>query len=101
MQKKPPKCPTQNLNIKSCIVDINFHTLGQILVHLKLISVALGFIKVVKSFAQLSHTAEILFSTIIKHKIKLSVLLYFKPEQHHFLKREKKISGSSLCKAIL
>lgn len=104
MQKKSPKCPTQNLNIKSCIVDINFHTLGQILVHLKLISVALGFIKVVKSFAQLSHTAEILFSTIIKHKIKLSVLLYFKPallEQHHFLKREKKISGSSLCKAIL
>lgn len=72
-------------------VDINFHTLGQILVPLKLISMALGFIKVVKSFAQLSHTAEILFSTIIKHKIKLSVLLYVKPAllvQHHFLKEK-------------
>jgi len=52
---------------------------------------ALGFIKVMESVAQILHTAEILFTTIIKHKIKLSVLLYVKTAlsvQHHFLKNE-------------
>lgn len=48
------------------------------------------FIKVMKSVSQILHTAEILFSTIIKRKIKLSVLLYVKTAlsvQHHFLKK--------------
>lgn len=73
------------------ILHINFYTLGQILIQLKLTSMALGFIKVVKSFAQISHTAEIPFSTIIKHKIKLSVLLYVKRAlfvQHHFFRKK-------------
>ena len=65
--------------------------MGQILIQLKLTSMALGFIKVMESVAQILHTAEILFTTIIKHKIKLSVLLYVKTAlsvQHHFLKNE-------------
>lgn len=77
--KKSSKFPTQNPCIKSYILDLNFYILCQILTQLNLTSMTLEFIKIVKSFAQLSHTAEILFSSVIKHKIKLSVLLYVKP----------------------
>lgn len=68
-----------------------FLHMGQILMQLKWTSMALGFIKVMGSVPQTLHAAEILFSTIIKHKIKLSVLLYVKTAlsmQHHFLKNE-------------
>lgn len=61
--------------------------MGQIVTKLKRTSMALGFIKVMESVAQILHTAEILFSAIIKHKIKLSVLLHVKTAlsvQHHF-----------------